>query len=195
MSVYWTIQARRHLRQALAEALSREVEDDREAKSGDGAIEPEACPGVLERTMTHLDAILADAFAGASVVVKDQVIGYRRKKDQFTLMVEAFGTDGSAAHGPYVVKIGPEDKIRKEIRGWECCRPPGLTHDLVFLTLDKRPPQTFDGVTLTLTFEAAAQECVMCFDRLGVSIPEAFDDVNTLFDDIPSPGDSNRPAE
>ena len=125
MSVYWTIQARRHLRQALAEALSREVEADRESKACGAAIEPDSCPGVLERTMKHLDAMLADAFAGVPVVVKDQLIGYRRRKDQFTLMVEAFGPDGSAAHGPYVIKIGPEAKIRKEIRGWQCCRPPG----------------------------------------------------------------------
>ena len=54
--------------------------------------------------------------------------------------------------------------------------PPGLKHDLVFLGLDERPPRDFDGqswmclvygdaqqflgVTLTLTFEAAALECV-----------------------------------
>jgi hypothetical protein len=100
MPVYWTIQARRHLRQALAEALSGEVVDA-------------SRPGVLERTREHLDAMLTDAFGGEAVVVKDQVIGYRRKQDHFILLVEAFGKEGSPQCGPFVVKIGIEKSFRR----------------------------------------------------------------------------------
>ena len=125
--------------------------------------------------MDRINDILAGLFEGASVVVKDQVLGYRRKKDQFVLMVEAFG-DEAAKSGPFVVKIGPESKIKGEIHGWNSCRPPGLKHDLVFLDLHegrslKRDgedwlsliygdAQQFLGVTATVTLEEAALECV-----------------------------------
>ncbi len=125
--------------------------------------------------MDRLNDILAGLFDGASVVVKDQVLGYRRKKDLFILMVEAFGGD-AAKSGPFVVKVGPESKIRREIHGWNCCRPAGLKHDLVFLDLHEGKPlkrdgedwlsliygdaQQFLGVTATVTLEDAALECV-----------------------------------
>jgi hypothetical protein len=182
MAVFWTIQARRHLRQSLAEALCRENETEGQrgrpaaAQAGDET-RPRIYLGVLEVTMDRLNDILAELFEGASVVVKDQVLGYRRKKDQFILMVEAFGDESkSEKTGPFVVKIGPESKIRKEIRGWDCCRPPGLKHDLVFLQLHEGPSlhregedwlsllygdaQQFLGVAATVTFEDAALECV-----------------------------------
>jgi hypothetical protein len=174
MPAFWTIQARRHLRQALAEALCRETEGD---GAGTGAeTRPGPCTGVLELTMDRLNGLLAGTFEGASVVVKDQVLGYRRKKDLFILLVEVFGKDDSEKSGPFVVKIGTEARIRREIRGWNCCRPPGLKHDLVFLGLRAGETMTFDGatwmslvygdaqqflgVTVTVTFEDAALECV-----------------------------------
>ena len=55
---------------------------------------------------------------GRLVVVKDQVIGYRRKKDLFILLVEVFAQRRTETGGPFVVKIGPEEKLRKEIKGW-----------------------------------------------------------------------------
>ena len=130
MPVFWTIQAQRHLRHALAEALGRE---------SDGvAIGTGPCSGVLEVTLDHLNELLALTFPGASVVVKDQVLGYRRKKDLFILLVEAFGSDEDQT-GPFVVKIGAKDRLEKEIEGWNRCRPPGLKHDLVFLNLRVGP--------------------------------------------------------
>ncbi len=186
MSAFWTIQAQRHLRQALAEALCRENEARGErhpaGSRAEGRDETHSCLGVLEQTMDRLNDILAGVFEGASVVVKDQVLGYRRKKDQFILLVEAFG-DGAEKSGPFVVKIGPESKLRGEIHGWDCCRPPGLKHDLVFLELREGKPlhrdgedwlslvygdaQQFLGVTATITFEDAALECVRSgFPRL-----------------------------
>ena len=120
---------RRNLRQALAEALCRES-----AKRANGE---SSCMGVLEKTMDRLNDILAGTFPGQSVVVKDQVLGYRRKKDMFVLLVEVFGPDDSVRLGPYVVKIGPAERIEREIQGWDCCRPPGLRNDLVFLELEE----------------------------------------------------------
>ena len=88
--------------------------------------------------MDRLNDLLAGLFPGASVVVKDQVLGYRREKDLFILLVEAFGDERSDQSGPFVVKIGSKDRLEKESQGWHSCRPPGLKHDLVFLSL-RRP--------------------------------------------------------
>src|SRR5437868_15358910 len=83
MPAIWTIRARRHLRQALAEALCRESH---------GAANPgpqlQGCTGVLEATMDQLSEILAVTFEGKTVVVQDQVIGFRRREGWFILMVE-----------------------------------------------------------------------------------------------------------
>ena len=95
MAVFWTIQARRHLRQALARALGRES-DEANAGTGVGKAAGKRsglCLNVLDATMERLNDILAATFPGMSVVVKDQVLGYRRKKDLFILMVESFGKD------------------------------------------------------------------------------------------------------
>ncbi len=174
MPVFWTIRAQRHLRQALAEELGREFAPARPVSSA-GEVGG-SCPGVLEGRMRHLNAMLAEAFGQATVVVKDQVIGYRRKKDRFTLMVDVFDPKTAAPLGSFVVKIGPEDEIREEVRGWDCCRPPGLRHDLVLLTLEPREPvdhegrswmclvygdaQQFLGVAETRPFEDVMLECV-----------------------------------
>jgi len=163
---FWTIRARRNLRQALAEALCRESTKRANGES--------TCIGALEKTMDRLNDILAATFPGQAVVVKDQVLGYRPKKDMFVLMVEVFGPDDAERLGPYVVKIGPVDRIEREIQGWDSCRPPGLRNDLVFLELKKGPKisnppsmslvygdaQQFLGVALTVPFETAALETV-----------------------------------
>jgi hypothetical protein len=191
MAVFWTIQAQRHLRHALAEALARE---------SDGlAIGAGPRNGVLEATLDQLNDLLALTFEGASVVVKDQVIGYRRKKDLFILLVEAFGKDEDKV-GPFVVKIGMRDRLEREIRGWERCRPPGLKHDLVFLGLRVGSTPTFDGrawmslvygdaqqflgVRATVTFEEAVLECVRSgfpkIASIGVVINELFERIGHL---------------
>src|SRR4051794_39244212 len=69
----WTIRGRRNLRQALAEALGRES-----AERVNGG---PSCMGVLDKTMDRLNDTLAATFPGQTVVVKDQVLGYRRRKD------------------------------------------------------------------------------------------------------------------
>jgi hypothetical protein len=202
MAVFWTIQARRHLRQALARALGRESE---EANAGTGIGKPAGtgsglCLNVLDVTMDRLNDILAATFEGMSLVVKDQVLGYRRREDLFILMVESFGKDDSQQSGPFVVKVGRESRIKKELEGWRCCRPPGLKHDMVFLDLRAGESldvdgemwmslvygdaQQFLGVTVTIPFEKAALECIRSgFPRLlsiGFVIVELFERIGHL---------------
>ncbi len=202
MAVFWTIQARRHLRQALARALGRES-DEANAGTGVGKAAGKRsglCLNVLDATMERLDDILAATFPGMSVVVKDHVLGYRRKEDLFILMVESFGKDDTQETGPFVVKIGRESRIKKEIAGWKCCCPPGLKHDLVFLDLRAGErhdvdgeawmslvygdAQQFLGVTVTVPFEEAALECIRSgFPRLlsiGFVIIELFERIGHL---------------
>ncbi len=179
MPPIWTIHARRHLRQALAEKLCQESHG-----AETPGPHPQGCSGVIEETMDHLSEILAVTFDGKTVVVQDQVFGYRRKQGQSILMVEVVdpGDESRAAKagrtGPYVVKIAPPEVLEREIHGWTCCRPSGLRHDLVFLDLegvrqhDAGPlvslvygdAQQFLGVETTTSLEAAALDAV----RFGV---------------------------
>ena len=45
-------------------------------------------------------------------------------------------------------RSGRSRQIRKEIRGWDCCRPPGLKHDLVFLELQSGKAPTIETAKL-----------------------------------------------
>ena len=69
-----------------------------------------------------MNFLAPDAFEGASVVEKTGVIGYRRKKDLFILLVEAFSGDEDKA-GLFVVKIGTKDVLKGEIEGWNPLPP------------------------------------------------------------------------
>jgi hypothetical protein len=191
MAVFWTIQAQRHLRHALAEALARE--------SDGPAVKTGPHTGVLETTLDHLNDLLGLTFRGASVVVQDQVIGYRRDRDLFILLDEVFSSDEDQS-GPFVVKIGSKDQLEKEIEGWNRCRPPGLKHDLVFLNLRAGPAPTFGnevwmslvygnaqqflGVKATVTFEQAALDCICSgvpkILSIGVLINELFERIGHL---------------
>src|SRR5262249_28964151 len=102
----WTLKARRRFRSNLAHTDS-----------------PEAI-------MQRIEQILTQAFPGASVVIQDKMFGFRRRPDLHILLVEVCG---GTAPGAYVVKIGPVDKLQKEIDGWQSCCPYGLHHDIVFL--------------------------------------------------------------
>jgi hypothetical protein len=115
----WTILARRHLEQALARSAARQGES------------------VVGDTCQHLDEILRRSFPGATVIVQRQYVGFRRRQDEFVLLVEV--TDGDAP-GRYVVKIGPPERLRIELAAWQSCRPPGLRQDVVFMPLEPRPP-------------------------------------------------------
>ncbi len=163
----WTIRAQRNLRHALAEKLCHEVHEKA------GASGP--CGGVLEAEKSQIETLLKEMFKGQQVVVKDQMLGYRRKPDAYVLLVEVFGEDGgNLPQGAYVVKIGKPKHIEEEIKGWACCHPPGLKHDLVFLEMVEGPrsddgklqsirygdAQQFLGVPLTVPLEAALLETI-----------------------------------
>jgi hypothetical protein len=176
MAVLWTIRARRNLRHALAESLCREKE---QTMSGSGG----PCAGVVDSMIERLGEILVVTFDQQSVVIKDQMLGYRRKGDTFVLLVEVFGEQGAKWLGPYVVKIGPPEDMEAEAKSWESCRPHGLRNDLVFLDLHRGETDTqytpalmsivygdahqFLGVAVTSPFETAALETVRSgFPRL-----------------------------
>ncbi len=59
MPPIWTIHARRHLRQALAEKLCQESHG-----AETPGPHPQGCSGVIEETMDHLSEILAVTFDG-----------------------------------------------------------------------------------------------------------------------------------
>ncbi len=197
MPTLWTIRARRQLRQSLAEMLSQQTRDlphEPNHKEMD----------VQER----LNDILAGTFPGASVVIQNQVLGYRRKKDNFILLIETFGggspdrmdSKTPSEGGTYVVKIGLEERITKEIDGWKACRPPGLTHDLVLLGLEKGETyedqegrwlcivygdaQQFLGVEVTVSLEQAAREAIRSgfpdLGSIGTVITELYERIGHL---------------
>ena len=191
MAVFWTIQAQRHLRHALAESLARD--------GGRPAIGTGPWTGVLEATLDHLNELLALTFEGASVVVKDQVIGYRRKKDLFILLVEAFGNDEENVR-PVCGQDRHEGEARKGNRGLESLPPagtetrpgvpqpaagPAATFDnRTWMSLVYGDAQQFLGVRATVTFEEAALECVRSgFPKIlsiGVVINELFERIGHL---------------
>jgi hypothetical protein len=87
--------------------------------------------------MARLEEILGKTFEGKSVVVKDQMLGFRSRPERWILLVETSCGKADRDHESFVVKIGPAEDIDDEIRGWDACRPAGLKHDLVFLELEE----------------------------------------------------------
>jgi hypothetical protein len=158
----WTIQAQRQLRHSLARLLCDHNLDNPEGQGN--------CLQPIQDKMERLDQILARTFPDARhIVVRDHLVGFRRKEETYVLLVEVDGPDRG---GPYVVKIGRPQKLSAELHGWNCCRPAGLKHDLVLLPLEEgcRLPaegpaewislvygdaQQFIGVERTLALEEA----------------------------------------
>lgn len=115
--VLWTVAAHRHLRQALAEAVGRR--------------EPDA----FINTMTDLTYRLRRLFPEArAIAVQDQYTGFRRREDEFILLVEI---DDDHRPGRHVVKLAAPERLAAELAAWESCRPYGLRHDLVFMILER----------------------------------------------------------
>jgi tetratricopeptide (TPR) repeat protein len=150
--VLWTVAAHRRLRQALAECM---------------------CHGgarIFMDTMNDLTNRLQRVFDGVlPVIVQDQFVGFRRRTDEFILLVEVTDIDRC---GRYVVKLAPEKRLRQELDAWESCRPHGLHHDLVLMPLDPRydggkliglvygDAQQFLGVPTTTSLENAFLDAV-----------------------------------
>lgn len=160
----WTIQSKRQLRHSLARALC-----EHSRQTGKDCLKP------IDEKVKQLDEMLARTFPGpAVVVVRDVMTGFRRKYETYVLLVEVDRPDQG---GPFVVKIGPARKLDDELKGWNCCRPVGLRHDLVLLPLHeggKLPAegeaewiclvygdaQQFIGVERTVSLEAAFLDAV-----------------------------------
>jgi hypothetical protein len=180
--IIWTLRAERHLRQALAERL---------CSQGSQAV---------AQRMQELGTILECTFrTAATVVVLDQFVSFRRREDEFILLVEV--RDGDEAQ-PFVVKISPHDRLQRDIDGWNSCRPPGLRHDLVLMTLEPRhhdaevdgsqclislvysDAQQFIGVETTTTLEAAVLGAVHHGTpspaSVGVVLAELFERIGHL---------------
>jgi hypothetical protein len=146
--VLWTIAAQRHLRQALAKAAC------------DGK------PSAVSKKMNDLSQRLRKLFDNPrGIVVQQQFVGYRRRDDEFILLVEV---DDPNRPGRHVVKLGPEESLWEELEAWQSCQPYGLRHDIVFMTLEARPggngalaglvygdAQQFIGVSHTTPLEHA----------------------------------------
>ncbi len=95
--VLWTVAARRHLRQALAEAACR------------------CGPNAVTDTMNDLDQRLRRLFDHATgIIVLQQFVGFRRHDDEFILLVEVTGSNRPGRH---VVKFAAP---RPPASGTEC---------------------------------------------------------------------------
>ncbi len=154
--VLWTVAAQRHLRQALAEAASHNGTD------------------AVKATMNNLDNRLRGLFPDATgIVIQHQFVGYRRRDEEFILLVEV---DDPNLPGRHVVKLAPHARLQRELDAWKSCRPYGLRHDIVFMTLESRPgdggelvgliysdAQQFVGVSHTTSLEHAVLGAV-CHD-------------------------------
>lgn len=142
-------------------------------------------PSSLETTMEEIELKLTKLFPSArAVIVQDLYSGFRERPGEAILLVEL--TKSGDQDGVYVVKLGTEEKLLKELNGWRCCRPTGLRHDLVLMTVEERretangpligliytDAQQLIGVDETLSLESALLDAA----RLGVPTPESVAD-------------------
>jgi hypothetical protein len=103
--------------------------------------------------MDEIRRILQLAFRNAKdIVINDQVAGFRAHDKEYILLVEVHEPGCS---GNYVIKVKDSKKLEEELGAWEACRPDGLRHDLVFMTLD--PVREPDGRLAALLYQDAQQ--------------------------------------
>jgi hypothetical protein len=88
--------------------------------------------------------------SAAAVVVQAQYTGFRRREDEFILLVEVDGSEP----GRHVVKLAPEARLGAELAAWQSCQPHGLRHDIVLMTLE---PCLHEGKLIGLIYEDAQQ--------------------------------------
>lgn len=126
--VLWTIRAKNRLRSSWAKQFCKVV-----CLQPAAAVAAPAPQKALDALLRQPEEILAGTFPNAdTVVVRNQLVGFRPKEHVLVLVVEVFDKEES---GPYIVKIGPVDRLRRELDNWNRCRPFGLHHDPVFLPL------------------------------------------------------------
>ncbi len=153
--IFWTLRARRRIEQALA-----------------------ASPQQVATTMQQIDHLLQRTFPGETVhiVVQDQYAGYRPNPYQFVLLVEVERQrEGQPRVRPVIVKFNLEPggtNLQTEWEAWLSCRPHGLDHDIVLMTLEPHADesgvfalvygdaQQFIGVSRTCSLEEAILDAV-----------------------------------
>jgi tetratricopeptide (TPR) repeat protein len=110
---------------------------------------------------------LAGVFAGATaVIVLAQLLCRPRRPGEWACLVEV---SGAAREGHFVVKAQEEGRLRRELDGWERCRPHVLRHDLVLLAPQ---PHRDDQGRLSAVVYGDAQQ-FLGVDR-PVTLEEAF---------------------
>lgn len=131
--IIWTFRVSRRLKQALIRA---------------------GADSHFRATMNELDRILALAFPNAKeLIVHDLYAGFRYREGEHILLVEVHDADRA---GNYVLKVkASQASLQAEWDAWDMCRPPGLRHDLVFMTLEQVRDET--GVLRALLYQDAQQ--------------------------------------
>jgi hypothetical protein len=167
LQVVFSLAARRKLRQRATRDLAKN-------------------PHAIEHTMSEIEDKLQAVFPPGSVaVVQELYAGYRPRDGEHILLVEV--SNSPEKEGAYVVKLGPPDRLRRELDGWKACQLDRLRHDLVLTTLEPRlfpdsnrlvaliyeDAEQFIGVDQTLSLEAALLDGT----RLGVPTPQSAADV------------------
>lgn len=131
--VLWTVQAKNRVCHASARQFCQVVCPPQNGT----AVPPQSA---LAAMLRPLDAVLELTFDKAEcILVHDQLQGFRAKDGLHVLLVEPFGPESL---GTYIVKVGPAEKLRLELENWSLCRPLGMSHDPVFLPLNKGAEET-----------------------------------------------------
>jgi len=161
LSIVFSMTARRKLRQRLARLLAADLSS-------------------LEARVHDIEDKVMQIFrTGRAVIVQDLYTGFRERPEEMVILVELVNSGDE--DGVYVVKLGPEEKLAKELEGWRDCRPAGLRHDLVLMTVQERrlspdgpiaglvytDAQQLIGVDETLSLETALLDAAL----LGVPTP------------------------
>jgi hypothetical protein len=131
----WAHPAKAQLQEALATAINRE---------GSAA---------TDRVRMDLNGRLNGLFVGARwIIVHHLSVGYRKREDEFILLVEV---DGSERPGRHFVKFAAAPRLQAEWDAWDSCRPRGQRNsDLLFTAL---VPCFVGDCLLGLLYEDARQ--------------------------------------
>ncbi len=176
MSVFWLLAAKESLRAALNGSTVG-----------------------FEPWIERIDAVLVEAFAKQTILVRDYFRGYREFYGIVILFVEVHPTNESSpgrfqSPGTYIVKVAfdnAQPALQKEIAAWNKSRPKHLRSDSVFVSLEAHPDdknpkllvygdaQAGLGGRNVVSLEYAwTQSC-----RFGVPLPESIDrELRTLYD-------------
>lgn len=164
-NILFSLQARNQFEQRFAQQMAEDV-------------------AVVDRETLELTKILRTVFPDAETTLIQSIAeGFRRRDGEFILLLEV---TQNGATTPAVVKLGPADKLKKELDNWLSCKPKGLTHDIVLMNLEPiyddqeklialayADAEQLIGVDQTMNLETAMLEAV----RLGVPTIESVADL------------------